>query len=85
MNIIPLMLASYVARQVGCDMDRIWGQGAKAAVAHFTPAGTVPARRPWSGRCSPRNQWGAATACRTSSAVCSGVLPSVYTVILARS
>ena len=44
MNTISFMLANYVARQVGYNMERGWGQGSKATISHFTPADTFAAR-----------------------------------------
>jgi sugar phosphate isomerase/epimerase len=43
MNRISFMLANYVARPIGYNMDG-WGQGSKATIAHFAAAETFAAR-----------------------------------------
>ena len=43
-NILSFMSANYVARQVGYDMTGGWGQGDRAANAHYQPVDTFPER-----------------------------------------
>lgn len=44
MNTISFMTANYVARQLGYNMTRGWGQGDKAANEYFRPIETFPER-----------------------------------------
>ncbi|MGH2543902.1 MAG: sugar phosphate isomerase/epimerase family protein [Ardenticatenaceae bacterium] len=43
-NVISFMSANYVARQLGYNMTRGWGEGEKATSEYFQPIETFPAR-----------------------------------------